>query len=145
MKNPELLCLGCMEELECPGDTCRKCGFNREEYERNRNVRTLPSYTILVGKYLLGRVLGEGGFGITYIAWDLNRECRVAIKEYFPVGLATRDTRGREGESLTVMPGEQAAYYRNGLRNFEEEGKNLPRLHELSEILMKQLISLWTM
>lgn len=135
MNNPELLCLGCMEELECPGDTCRKCGFNREEYERNRNVRTLPSYTILAGKYLLGRVLGEGGFGITYIAWDLNRECRVAIKEYFPVGLATRDTRGREGESLTVMLGEQAAYYRNGLRNFAEEGKNLARFHELPGIV----------
>lgn len=135
MKNPELLCLGCMEELERPGDTCRKCGFNRTEYEKNRNVHTLPSYTILAGKYLLGRVLGEGGFGITYIAWDLNRECRVAIKEYFPSGLATRDTRFGDGEALTIMPGEKAAYYRNGLKNFAEEGKNLARFQELPGIV----------
>ncbi|MCF2682604.1 protein kinase domain-containing protein [Faecalicatena contorta] len=135
MKNPELLCLGCMEELECSGDTCRKCGFDRIEYEKNRNVHTLPSYTILAGKYLLGRVLGEGGFGITYIAWDLNRECRVAVKEYFPSGLATRDTRLGDGEALTIMPGEKAAYYRNGLKNFAEEGKNLARFQHLPGIV----------
>ncbi|MGF0032103.1 serine/threonine-protein kinase [Bariatricus sp. SGI.154] len=135
MRNPELLCLGCMEELSHPNETCRKCGFNRIEYEENRNVHTLPSYTILAGKYLLGKVLGEGGFGITYIAWDLNRECRVAVKEYFPSGLATRDTRFGDGEALTIMPGEKAAYYQNGLKNFAEEGRNLARFQHLPGIV----------
>lgn len=135
MRDPELLCLGCMEMLNHPGETCEKCGFDRTEYEEQRNVHTLPSYTILAGKYLLGRVLGEGGFGITYIAWDLNRECRVAVKEYFPSGLATRDTRLGDGEALTILPGEKTSYYQMGLKNFAEEGKNLARFQDLPGIV----------
>lgn len=135
MRDPERLCLGCMEELVYPGTRCEKCGFDRDEYENHRNVRILPSYTILAGKYLLGRVLGEGGFGVTYLAWDLNRECRVAIKEYFPSGLATRDTRLGTEEALIIMPGENAAYYRTGLKNFAEEGKNLARFQHLNGIV----------
>lgn len=135
MRNPELLCLGCMEELSHPEEICKKCGFDRTEYEKNRSARTLPSYTILVGKYLLGKVIGEGGFGINYLAWDLNRECKVAIKEYFPTGLATRDARNENGEMLTILPGEKIAYYRNGLRNFAEEGKNLARFQHLPGIV----------
>ena len=135
MKNPEMLCLGCMEELSHPGEICKKCGFDRTEYERRRSIRALPSYTILAGKYLLGRVLGEGGFGITYLAWDLNRECRVAIKEYFPGSLAARDTRSGREEELTVLTGEKTEYYRIGLKNFAEEGKNLLRFQELPGIV----------
>lgn len=135
MKNPEKLCLGCMEPLERAGDTCPVCGFNREKYEEKRSTRALPSYTILAGKYLLGRVLGEGGFGITYLAWDLNRECKTAIKEYFPNGLASRDTTADGREDITVMSGEKKEYYQTGLRNFAEEGRNLLRFQELKGIV----------
>ena len=135
MRDPDRLCLGCMEELTHPGERCKKCGFDQKEYEKNRDVRTLPSYTILAGKYLLGRVLGEGGFGITYLAWDLNRECKIAIKEYFPAGLASRDTSIDGRETITVIPGEKAEYYRTGLHNFAEEGKNLLRFQNLPGIV----------
>jgi serine/threonine protein kinase len=40
--------------------------------------------------YVLERVLGQGGFGITYLAKDTNLDQRVAIKEYLPVEVATR-------------------------------------------------------
>ena len=72
---------------------CPYCGFCPSEYQLNS--RCLPPDTILAGKYLVGKVLGEGGFGITYMGYDLNMKTRVAIKEYFPVELVTRDTTRR--------------------------------------------------
>ena len=121
------LCPGCMRELEriasetpeqktggqkmsAPGrhsqkgqqaDTacCPYCGFCPSEYQQN--PRCLPPDTILAGKYLVGKVLGEGGFGITYIGFDLNMKTRVAIKEYFPVELVTRDTTRRTTDGVS--------------------------------------------
>ena len=49
---------------------CPHCGFSESEYKQN--PRCLPLNTILAGKYLVGKVLGEGGFGITYMGYDLN-------------------------------------------------------------------------
>ena len=47
--------------------------------------------TILNYRYLIGRSLGQGGFGITYLGQDLVLDIPVAIKEFFPSGLATRN------------------------------------------------------
>ena len=53
----------------------------------------LPAGT-MVQEYRLDKVLGSGGFGITYLAWDTNLEARVAIKEYLPVEYAVRALDG---------------------------------------------------
>ena len=50
----------------------------------------LPFETILSGRYIVDRVLGFGGFGITYRGWNLDTGVFVAIKEYFPNGIVTR-------------------------------------------------------
>lgn len=46
--------------------------------------------TALNDRYVIGRVIGSGGFGIIYLAYDTDAERRVAVKEYFPVGIAVR-------------------------------------------------------
>ena len=87
-------CPHCMRELTGLRDgACPFCGFNAQKSPQP--AEAMPRNTILNGKYLVGDVLGRGGFGITYIGFDLSLESRVAIKEYYPSGAAMR----REGES----------------------------------------------
>ncbi len=47
---------------------------------------------ILDHEYRIERVLGQGGFGITYLATDLHLDASVAIKEYLPEDIAYRST-----------------------------------------------------
>jgi serine/threonine protein kinase len=60
----------------------------------------LPYGTRLHDQYLVGQVLGKpGGFGITYLGWNLHLETRVAIKEYLP-----REWAGRSVDHASVKP-----------------------------------------
>ena len=118
---------------------CPYCGFDPSAYRQN--PRCLPLNTILAGKYLVGKVLGEGGFGITYMGYDLNMKTRVAIKEYFPVELVTRDTTRRpsagEAPSAAVsasgggsdrvisLSGEKSKTYQQGLKKYVDEARNV--------------------
>ena len=88
--DPNKLCMGCMEIVEDITKPCPKCGFVLSRYQKPAN--SMPPYEILNGKYLIGSVIGIGGFGITYVGWDFYQSKRVCIKEYFPRGVAARDT-----------------------------------------------------
>ena len=133
MKNPNYLCLGCMNEWGHPDQPCPVCGFVQKKYEKP--PRWLPLKHVLNGKYMIGKVIGEGGFGITYIGWDLNLQVRVAIKEYFPVGLATRETGKGNGHTITALPGVRQENYRQGLEKFMTEAKNLSKFYNLKGIV----------
>lgn len=83
-------CMKCMNK-QIPGiSVCPHCGTPYHQPLQEANA--LKPGHILNGKYLVGSVLGQGGFGITYIALDLLLEKKVAIKEYFPVstGMVSR-------------------------------------------------------
>lgn len=79
-------CVKCMAEVN--GYPCPHCGFDAQQ--EAQPAHALPWNTILHGRYLVGKVLGQGGFGITYVGWDLLLEVKVAIKEYYPSGQASR-------------------------------------------------------
>lgn len=124
------LCQSCMRELPSPG-VCPHCGFDSAGYAPPSH-QLLPG-SILNGKYLVGRSLGEGGFGITYIGFDLNLDLRVAIKEYYPNGFVTRQASA--SMSVTPLTGTQGEQYSKGLDRFVQEAKSLARFHDLSGIV----------
>ena len=121
------LCFGCMKEKENPGQRCSYCGFDLNEYMQKCSARALRPGTILNGQYLVGKVLGEGGFGVTYLAYDLNLRLPVAIKEYFPVGLAVRDISEKKTDRISAFSGEKQTFYEKGLESFTEEARSLIR------------------
>lgn len=93
--NQTLLCMGCMAR-KGNAAVCQQCGYFDRPAE---NPQQLPPRTILENKYIIGRVLGQGGFGITYLGCDLELNKKLAIKEYFPVQISTRAQ-----DHLTVSP-----------------------------------------
>ena len=133
MKDPNRLCPGCMNEWGHPEKPCPVCGFVEKGYEKP--PRWLPLRHVLNGKYMIGKAIGEGGFGITYVGWDLNLQVRVAIKEYFPVGLATRETGNGRSNSISALPGVRQENYRQGLEKFMTEARNLSKFYNLKGIV----------
>lgn len=124
MKDINLLCLGCMREKPS-GGACPYCHFDLSHYEHMEH--RLSPQTILNGKYILGKALGEGGFGITYIGLDLNLQITVAIKEYFPSGIVSRNVTGSDTVSVLSKGRE---YYQKGKERFLLEAQTLARFHD---------------
>jgi len=81
-------CINCFSELENEGEAC-SCGYNQPKY-RCLSHWLVPG-TILDNRYYVGRVIGEGGFGITYVGYDVNLDVKVAIKEFFLSGINSRN------------------------------------------------------
>ena len=128
----ENLCIKCMKEKASPEGRCEHCGY--DPAEDTIPPHHLSPFVILEGKYLVGKSIGEGGFGITYIGMDLNLEMRVAIKEYYPNGCAIRDT---SGNSCTVQSysGEAQTFFETGREKFINEAKILAKCIDLPEIV----------
>ena len=81
-------CYNCMFPVLETDTVCPHCG-KPPEVESAKHL--LAPGTLLHGRYLLGRALGQGGFGITYIGRDELLNMRVAVKEFYPNGYAYRD------------------------------------------------------
>ena len=82
--------------------------------------------TILSGRYLIGRAVGSGGFGVTYIAWDTRSDCKVAVKEYLPSDFATRVPGQTQ---VTVFSGDKTQQFNDGLDKFMDEARRLAKFH----------------
>ena len=79
-------------------DVCPFCGHDKLG-EKTWNNALTPG-TILNNKILIGNILGKGGYGITYIGFDMLLEYRVAIKEFFPEDLVVR---AEDGVTVKVL------------------------------------------
>lgn len=124
-----------MNEIENPDQVCPICGYNKRECEKRQKARCLMPGSIVGENYLIGKVLGMGGFGITYLAKNLKTEETLALKEYFPAEIAYRDIYASSGNIISVDGSQRRRFYEIGLQNFEKEAKNLLLFQNLDGIV----------
>ncbi len=126
------------EEYRCPncfqGDissgVCRLCGFDRQE--ERPNAMRLPEMYPLMDRYLIGRILGSGGFGITYKAFDLASGRLCAVKEFMPIGIVTRN--GQE-DKLRATSSSFMEDFEHGKKRFMDEALALGKLTDVPEVV----------
>ncbi len=123
-------CFGCMKEIK--GYPCPHCGFDPRANSASNYV--LPYGTVLCGHYVVGKVLGQGGFGITYIGFDLSLQRRVAIKEFYPKGQAMRMAT----LSAQLQWGDDAASQdvrTTGMDSFLREAQKMAKVEDIPEVV----------
>jgi len=133
IKSPQNACMSCFTQHAAPTNPCPVCGYDETAQELPLHI--LRPRTILNGKYLLGKVLGQGGFGITYIGWDLNLDIKVAIKEYYPSGFVTRETSSAGTSTVQPFTGSQGDFFLKGREKFINEAKTLAKFFALPGIV----------
>lgn len=124
-------CDHCLKEID-PEQPCPYCGFDIDDYEEASH--TLPHGTLLKQKYVIGSVIGEGGFGITYAGWDLALNKPIAIKEFYPQNKVSRNSE----ESFDVTPDgteENQLVYYNGVEWFQREARILAALGDTHNVV----------
>ena len=121
-------CCGCMKLTD--QDICPHCGCPKT-YHNDQNQ--LPVGTVLHGQYVVGKVLGHGGFGITYIGWDRYLDIPVAIKEFYPAHAVNRDIT----QSLSVKLNTEDMLHRfeESRERFLREAKTLAKLRSIPQIV----------
>ena len=121
MAERKIFCYNCFQEKPEGAGPCPHCGFDLEENEKKFPV-ALRAGTVLNGRYIVGRVLGQGGFGITYLALDTQLNAKVAIKEFMPGEIATR-----QGTTVSVMMDTKSEEFAYGAERFQEEARTLAK------------------
>ncbi|MDB5969165.1 MAG: serine/threonine protein kinase [Hydrocarboniphaga sp.] len=118
-------------QKHCPGcfhdkggvAVCPVCGYDES---LPRPPLFLPHGIIIGGQYRVGRVLGQpGGFGITYLGWDIHLQQRVAIKEFLPRDIATRHPGQLD---VVTQTDETRSNFEFGKEQFLREARIVARL-----------------
>ena len=115
-----MLCYNCMKE-KGDADICPYC------HEQNMPAAQ-PHHIVpgtVIGHYTIGRALGEGGFGITYIAKENMLEITVAVKEYYPYGLCNRVAT--VSNTVSIISSDKMDFYEKGRDRFLKEARTLAR------------------
>ena len=123
------LCMQCMK-TKGEYEVCPYCGY--VEGTPPKEVFHLYPRTVLSERYIIGKVIGFGGFGVTYIAWDKTLNISVAIKEFFPNGLVNRVPGEKE---VAIYSGKREQQYINGLKRFLNEARHMALFNENPNIV----------
>ena len=93
-----------------------------------KNSYSLQRNTGLIGRYVIQEVLGQGGFGITYLGIDKLYGNKVAIKEYYPQKIAMR--KAQYEDVVTVTSIEEKNNYNKGKKRFLDEAQVMARFNK---------------
>lgn len=117
-------------QIKTQSPLCELCGYNE-------NIDNLPHQlsvdTVLNKRFRLGKVLGQGGFGITYIGWDEKDDVAVAVKEYYPKNVVERDT-SVSGE-VVCAEDEGKEFFQQYRELFLQEAKMLEKFEKVPQIV----------
>lgn len=123
------LCLSCFR-IKGEYKVCPYCGYI--EGSRPKSVFFLKPGVILKNRYIIGGVIGYGGFGITYKAYDVVLSIVVAIKEFYPAGLVSR----AEGNTkVSIFSGDKSEKFNEIKERFLEEARNMAMFSEEKDIV----------
>lgn len=120
MSMVEKICYNCFRKLEEEQERCPLCGYDLQS-DAGKYPTALPYGSVLNGCYLIGRVLGQGGFGITYKAQEWKTKKIVAIKEYMPDTLANRTN----GTMVSAYSDKRMESFEYGKKCFLDEARTL--------------------
>lgn len=116
------ICENCFEETEC--GPCAHCGYDPAESAKDPTL--LAPGTVLLEKYIIGKVLGKGGFGVTYLTYDKAAENKVVVKEYFPYGIARRSA---DNTTVVSSSADNADIFEDGAEKFYNEAKFISKFN----------------
>ena len=112
-------CCNCFEIYEEIGRLCPYCGYSVGD-KAEEAYFLQPGTQLNRDRYIIGKTVGQGGFGIIYKAWDTNLQRVVAIKEFFPLSMVTRS----EGQTeVVVFSSKREKDYEAHLEKFRREAK----------------------
>ena len=113
-----------MEQYDDSLHICPHCGYD-ENTPPETPVQLMPG-VVLGQRYIIGKVIGYGGFGITYIAYDTRLQIKVAVKEYLPGEFAARYPGKSE---VTVFSEQKQEQFDDGMQKFVDEAKRIAKFN----------------
>jgi serine/threonine protein kinase len=119
-----------MKEFDDQYEICPYCGYDVTE-EPNVLNHLYPG-TMLQDRYMIGVVIGSGGFGVTYKAWDCQLDTVICIKEYYPLGIVTRVAGTKE---IVVYSAQKKEEYQAGLERFLDEARNMAKFSQHENVV----------
>ena len=128
--NGKFRCAGCMKELNEEFEVC-SCGYKNDSGANLTHC--LQVGTVLDDTYVIGKVIGEGGFGITYVGWDRDLEKKVAIKEFYMDGFTSRNST--VSSEVNSKVGDDEELFEVNREKFINEAKILASFMEESGIV----------
>lgn len=123
------LCLRCMRVSDDMG-ICPYCG--KEKSGQLTWSKALAPGTVLNNKILIGNILGKGGYGITYIGYDMLLEYRVAVKEFFPDEMVDRS---EDGKTVLVLDEVNSEEYQRETTAYLREARILAEFSKFPGIV----------